>query len=164
MTGLTDSDYPTPRADVELIREKTDFHIEGSVGPVKGKLHLITEGLGRSPVSVVGTMFLLVFTACFPPALIWLFGWLSHAPALPLIAIAAAVFIVLFITATIVVFKPGQRPATPAEAPRHVIVQRAAVQEDNGTTARGHQALHPGNRAEHPEAATRARRTRPSRH
>jgi hypothetical protein len=34
MNDLTDNEFPSPRADVELVREKTGIRLEGSAGPL----------------------------------------------------------------------------------------------------------------------------------
>ena len=92
MNDLTGNEFPSPRADVELVSEKTGIRPEGSAGPLKAEVHVATDGSARSPGISRGHQLLLVMTACIPPLLLGALGWLAHAPAVPLTAAAAGLF------------------------------------------------------------------------
>ena len=78
MNDLPGSEFPSRRADVELVREKTGIHLEGSAGPVKAKVQVTMDGSARSPASVAVTMLLLVTTSCISALLLGTVGWLIH--------------------------------------------------------------------------------------
>jgi|SRR5271157_3043492 len=75
-------------------------------------------------------MLLVVTTACIPPFLLGVAGWLAHAPALPLTAAAGGLFVVLFATCTIIAIRPG-RQLPPAAGFRPVIVHRHVIQDES---------------------------------
>jgi hypothetical protein len=139
---LPDNELPSPRADVDLVRERTGIRIEGSAGPLKGKLQVTTDGLARSPVSTAVTMLLLGTAACVPAIMLGAVGWLIHVPALPLGVAVLGLFGVLFATGTILAFRAGRQPAPAPRFRRHVIVRPVCHEEDNGSALpRGHESL-----------------------
>jgi hypothetical protein len=159
MNDLTDNEFPSLRADAELVREKTGIRLEGPAGPLKAKVHVTTDGAASSPASAAVTMLLLVTTACIPPFLLGMGGWLIHAPALPLTAIAAGLFVILFATGTYIAFRPGKRPGLTAGF-RHVVPRRPVIQDKGSGAARpgGHKAIQNGNGTKKARAASRRRR------
>ncbi len=108
-------------------------------------------------------MLLLVTTACIPPFLLGTGGWLIHAPALPLTALAAGLFVILFATGTYIAFRPGKRPGLTAGF-RHVIPRRPVIQDQGDRSARpgGRKAIQNGNGIKKTRPASRNRRVKPS--
>jgi hypothetical protein len=164
MNDLPGSEFPSERADVELVREKTGIHLEGSAGPVKAKVQVTTDGSARSPASVAVTMLLLVTTACIPALLLGTVGWLIHAPAWLLTTAAAGLFLAVFATGTALAFRQD-RQLPPAAAFHPVLLPRPVIQDQgNGSVqSRGRKAIQNGGGARQAPAATRRKQARSSR-
>jgi len=96
-------ELPTSRADLDPLREKTTFHIEGSViGIFKGKMHVTSDSRARSPASVALVVLLLTGASCLGAAVIGFAEWLLKVPAMArgcfvLIAFLAAYAIGIFL-------------------------------------------------------------------
>jgi hypothetical protein len=133
VNDLPGSEFPSQRADVELVREKTGIHLEGSAGPVKAKVQVTMDGSARSPASVAVTMLLLVTTSCIPALLLGTVGWLIHAPAWLLTTAAAGLFLAVFATGTVLAFRQDKQLPSAAGF-RPVLIPRPVVQDaDNGS-------------------------------
>lgn len=164
MNDLTRNEFPSRRADVDLIRERTGIRLEGSAGLVKAKLDVTTDGSARSPASVAVTMLLLATAACVPPVLLGLVGWLVHAPAVLLTVGGVVLFAALFVTGTILAFRPDTR-LPPAGGFTPVIVPRPAIQSKDGESSRrgGRKAIQNGRETKKTGQATTAGRPRAGR-
>ena len=164
MNDVPASEFPSRRADIELIREKTGIHLEGSAGPVKAKVQVTTDGAARSPASVAITMLLLVTASCIPALLLGTIGWLIHAPAWLLTTAAAILFLAVFATGTALAFRQDRRQP-PAAGFHPVLLPRPAAQDPGSGPARprGRTATQNGDKAEHAPAATRRKQAGPSR-
>jgi hypothetical protein len=149
MDDLSGSRLPSRRADVELAREKTGIHLEGSAGPVKAKVRVTLDGAARSPASVAVTMLLLVTTSCIPALLLGTVGWLIHAPAWLLTAAAAGLFLAVFATGTVLAFRQDKQ-LPPAAGFRPVLVARPVIQDagSGSVQSRGRTAIQGGGEAE----------------
>ena len=130
MSDLADSQFPSPRADVEIVREKTGIRFKGSApGGFTAELDVSTDGPGRSPAATAMTMLILVAAACAAAATFAVICGLVHAPALLLVLTALGAFAGVLVTGTIIAFRPGRRPR-PVTGSRHVIPF-----ESNGSSA-----------------------------
>ena len=149
MNDLSGSQFPSRRADVELAREKTGIHLEGSAGPVKAKVQVTMDGSARSPASVAVTMLLLVTTSCIPALLLGTVGWLIHAPAWLLTTAAAGLFLAVFATGTVLAFRQDRQPP-PAAGLHPVRVARSVIQDASSGSVqpRGRPAIQGGGEAE----------------
>lgn len=165
MNALPDNELPSPRADVEIVRERTGIHIKGSApGGFAAELDVDTDGSGRSPTAKAVTMLILVAAACFASAFFAVICWLAHAPALLLVPAVLAAFAGVLATGTIIAFRPGRQPP-PGIGPPHVIPRRPVIHDDdNGSArARGRKAIQNGNSPRKTRPASRNRQDKPSR-
>ena len=153
MSDLADSQFPSPRADVEIVREKTGLRFKGSApGGFTAELDVNTDGPGRSPAATAMTMLILVAAACAAAATFAVICGLVHAPALLLVLTSLGAFAGVLVTGTIIAFRPGRRPP-PVTGSRHVIPF-----ESNGSAlGRGHKATHNGNDPKKARTASRSR-------
>jgi hypothetical protein len=135
MSDLADHEFPSSRADVQLRRE-AEFRIEAP-GGFKALLRLVNPGSGNSPESVAVTMLIVAVASCIPPGLLGAFGRLADAPALPLLAAVAGLFVIVFATCTILVVRASRlQPVVPLSAIRdqvpHVAPPRKHKVKQNG--------------------------------
>jgi hypothetical protein len=164
MNDVPGSEFPSQRADVELVREKTGIRLEGSAGPVKAKVQVTTDGSARSPASVAVTILLLVTASCIPAVLLGTVGWLVHAPAWLLTTAAAGLFLAVFAMGTALAFHQD-RQLPPAAGFHPVLLPRPVIQDQGNGSAqsRSPKAIHSSGKAEQAPAATRRKQPRPSR-
>jgi hypothetical protein len=137
MNDLPGSEFPSRRADVELVREKTGIHLEGSAGPVKAKVQVTMDGSARSPASVAVTMLLLVTTSCIPALLLGTVGWLIHAPAWLLTTAAAGLFLAVFATGTVLAFRQDKQLSAAAGF-LPVLVPQPIIQDTGNGSVQSH--------------------------
>jgi hypothetical protein len=155
MSDLADSQFPSPRADVEIVRESTGIHFKGSAPGFAAELDVNTDGSGRSPTATAVTMLILVAAASFASATFAVICGLVHAAALLLVLTALGAFAGVLLTGTIIAFRPGRRPP-PVTGSRHVIPF-----ESNGSSrARGHKATRNGNGSKKARPASRNRQAK----
>jgi hypothetical protein len=164
--SLADSEFPSPRADVAIGRERTGIHVKGSApGGFAAELDVDTDGSGRSPAAKAVTMLILVAAACVATATFAVICWLVHAPALLLVLAVLAVFAGVLITGTMIAFRPGRQPP-PATGPGPAIIHRPDARDKGNGSAlhrRGHKAIQNGNGTKKARAASRNRQDKPSR-
>ena len=105
-------------------------------------------------------MLLLATAACIPPVLLGLVGWLVHAPAVLLTVGGVGLFAALFITGTILAFRPA-RQLPPAAGFTPVIVPRPVIQsKDSQPSRRGGRKVIQNGRETKEQASGGSRPTR----
>jgi hypothetical protein len=138
MSGSTDSQVPSPRADVEFGREKTGIHFKGSApGGFAAELDVNTDGSGQSPTATAVTMLMLVVGACLAAVTVAGICKLVAVPALLLVIAALAVFAGVLITGTIICFRrDGAARSRQEVTSGHLAPNGAARQVEGNGTAR----------------------------
>lgn len=167
MRDLTGDELPSPRADVEVRREKTGIHFKGSApGGFAAELDVNTDGSGRSPTASAVTMLMLVLGACIAAVTVAVICKLAAAPALLLVIAALAAFAGALITGTIISFRRDGAARSGQEVTSGHLAPNGAAREVEGNgTARviSREAHQNGHRAGKEYKSKKSRPGKPSR-
>jgi hypothetical protein len=100
---------PTPRADIDVRRERTGIYLRGKAGPLEGEMRVSTDSPGDSAAANAVTMLLVVMTAFISGGLATGIFWLAHISGYALALVGLGVFTAVFVTGAIFAFRRVSR-------------------------------------------------------
>ena len=139
-------ELPTPRADLDTIREKTGMSLEFSIIPLKAKVHVNSDSVVRGPASNAITLLFLTSAAGIAAAVLGGTTWLMRVPPLACGGSALLGFAVVLTLGLFLAFRVGKAfgrqagIAPPADKP--VMVQASG--DHNGHSGPGNGSLNGG--------------------
>jgi hypothetical protein len=101
-------ELPTPRADLDTIREKTGMSIEFSVIPLKAKVHVNSDSVVRAPASNAITLLFLTSAAGIAAAVLGGTTWLMRVPRMACGGSALLGFAVVLTLGLFLAFRAGK--------------------------------------------------------